>query len=392
MAAAANFPVTGGAAVLAIGTANPASIIPQEEYADWYFRVTGSDHLTGLKAKMKRIFEFSSEKSGIKKRHFHHTEQLLADNPDFIDRTLPSLDARLDITATAVPELAAAAARKAIAEWGRPADDITHLVVATTSGGGKLVGADVRLAALLSLRPTVRRTLLYLHGCHAGSAALRVAVDQAKSTTGARVLVACADVSLIAFRGPHEDGDVDTLVLQALFGDGAAAVIIGDVDPVNPVERPIFHVASAAQATIPATEHVVTGRIRQGGLDYHISRELPSLVGEHIGRCLADAIATAGVDVAAGDGGWNDMFWAVHPGGPAILDSVEKRLGLAAGKLEASRRVLSEFGNMTSATVIFVLDELRRGRGGEEGGECGVAVAFGPGVTVETMVLRRAVR
>uniref|UniRef100_A0A0D9XSM7 chalcone synthase n=1 Tax=Leersia perrieri TaxID=77586 RepID=A0A0D9XSM7_9ORYZ len=367
------------AAVLAIGTANPPSFFPQEKYADWYFRVTGRDHLTELKAKMKRV----CEKSGIKKRHFHLTEQLLADHPDFIDRAQPSLDARVDITATAVPELAAAAARKAIAEWGRPAEDITHLVVATSSGG-MMAGADVRLAALLGLRPDVRRTLLFFQGCSAGSAALRVAKDMAEiGGAGARVLVACAELTSPVFRGIEEnrlDGDGNTLITQSLFGDGAGHVA--------PIERPIFYMASAMQATIPGTEHVVGGQIRQGGVEYHISRELPSLVGEHIGRCLADAIAPLGIDIAGGgDGGWNDMFWAVHPGGRAILDSVEARFGLAPEKLAASRRVLGEFGNMTSATVIFVLDELRRA-GGEDGCEWGVAVSFGPGITVETMVLR----
>uniref|UniRef100_A0A0D9XSM8 O-methyltransferase domain-containing protein n=1 Tax=Leersia perrieri TaxID=77586 RepID=A0A0D9XSM8_9ORYZ len=170
MAAIGSCPATS-AAVLAIGTANPPSLFPQEKYADWYFRVTGREHLTGLKAKMKRI----CEKSSIKKRHFHLTEELLADNPDFIDRTQPSLDARLAMAATVVPELAAAAARKAIAEWGRPADDITHLVVATSSAG--TMGADVHLAALLGLRPDVRRTLLFFQGCSAGAAALRHSTD-----------------------------------------------------------------------------------------------------------------------------------------------------------------------------------------------------------------------
>uniref|UniRef100_A0A0D3HMJ0 Chalcone/stilbene synthase N-terminal domain-containing protein n=1 Tax=Oryza barthii TaxID=65489 RepID=A0A0D3HMJ0_9ORYZ len=295
------------AAVLAIGTANPASWVTQEEYVDWYFRVTNSEHLADLKAKMKRI----CDKSGIKKRHFHLTEELLADHPDLTDRAQPSLDARLDVAAAAVPELAAAAARKAIAEWGRPAGDITHLVV-TTNSGGHVVGADVRLARLLGLRPTVRRTLLYLGGCSAGSGALRLAKDLAENTPGARVLVACAELNLIAFRGP-EDGCLDTLILQGIFGDGAGAAVVG-ADPVVPVERPIFYMASA----------------------------------------------------------------------------VEARLALAPGKLAASRRVLGEFGNMAGATVFFVLDELRRARGeGERRGcEWGVAVAFGPGVTVEAMVLR----
>ncbi|TVU24617.1 hypothetical protein EJB05_27065, partial [Eragrostis curvula] len=95
------------AAGLAIGTANPANCVPQDEYADWCFRVTKSDHLTGLKAKMKKIC-YSSR---IKKRNFHHTEDTFLDHPDL---ALPSLDARQAILATAVPELAAAAASRAV--------------------------------------------------------------------------------------------------------------------------------------------------------------------------------------------------------------------------------------------------------------------------------------
>ncbi|EEE52211.1 hypothetical protein OsJ_34107 [Oryza sativa Japonica Group] len=358
------------AAVLAIGTANPASWVTQEEYVDWYFRVTNSEHLADLKAKMKRI----CDKSGIKKRHFHLTEELLADHPDFADRAQPSLDARLDVSSAAVPELAAAAAaRKAIAEWGRPAGDITHLVV-TTNSGGHVVGADVRLARVLGLRPTVRRTLLYLGGCSAGSGALRLAKDLAENTPGAR------------------DGCLDTLILQGIFGDGAGAAVVGR-RPGRPRRAPhLLH-------GVRVPDHHPGHRARhhraaqEGGLDYHIAHEMPSLVGEHIAHCVADALAPLGIGIDVdvdGGGGWNGLFWAVHPGGRAILDSVEARLALAPGKLAANRRVLGEFGNMAGATVFFVLDELRRARGeGEQRGcEWGVAVAFGPGVTVETMVLR----
>jgi predicted naringenin-chalcone synthase len=104
-------------------------------------------------------------------------------------------------------------------------------------------------------------------------------------------------------------------------------------------------------------------------------------------RCLVDAFRTLGVSAA-----WNDLFWAIHPGGRAILDNIEEVLGLDDGKLAASRHVLSEFGNMSGTTVIFVLDELRRRRAkmakqGGEAPEWGVMMAFGPGITIETMVL-----
>ncbi|CAL4984289.1 unnamed protein product [Urochloa decumbens] len=356
------------AAVLAIGTANPANCVLQDEFPDWYFRITRSDHLATLKAKMKRI----CEKSGVRKRHIHHIEEMIGTHPEFLDRALPSLGARLRITDDAVPQLAAAAAAKAIADWGRPAADITHLVFSTNSGAGA-PGPDLRLAALLGLRPTVQRTVLHLHGCSAGTTALRVAKDLAENNGGgARVLVVSADnTSVVAFRAPDE-AHLDTLVVTSIFGDGAGAVIVGAGPMVAAVERPIFHMVAAAQETLPGMEHAVVMSV--------------AIVRGSIERCLADAVAPLGL---ARGGGWNDLFWAAHPGGRAVLDSYEAALGLQPEKLAASWHVLGEYGNMLGATIIFVLDELRRRRqGGDVDYEWGVMLGLGPGLTVETMVLK----
>ncbi|PUZ45071.1 hypothetical protein GQ55_8G190900 [Panicum hallii var. hallii] len=374
----------GPAAVLAIGTAVPANCVRQDDFTDWYFRVTKSDHLTELKAKMKRM----CDKSGIKKRYFHHTEEMIGGHPELLDRAAPSLGARLRISADAVPELAAAAAERAIAEWGRQAADITHLVVTTNSGGNE-PGADLRLARLLGLRPTVRRTLLYLHGCSASFIAIRLAKDIAENNRGARVLVACAHSTILPFGAPDE-AQLDALVAMAIFGDGAGAAIVG-ADPTNPVERPIFHIASSSQATLPGTEHAVAINLGEGGVRYRMSAEVPELVRSNIERCLVDSLAPLGQAAASGCG-WNGPFWAVHPGSRPLLDSYEAALGLETGKLAASRRVLSEYGNMLAATIIFVLHEMRRRRqdGEKEGEESqwGIMSTLGPGLTIETIVLQ----
>ncbi|KAK1644192.1 hypothetical protein QYE76_061997 [Lolium multiflorum] len=368
----------GPAAVLAIGTANPETTMLQGDYADYYFRVTKSEHHADLKDKLKRI----CKKSGIEKRHLHLDEELLAAHPDFSDRTLPTLDARIEIASAAVPALAASAAAKAIAEWGRPASDITHLIVSTYSGG-KAPSADLRLASLLGLRPTVSRTILSLNGCSGGGRALQIAKELAENNRGARVLVACSEITLMAFYGPLEDR-LDTILGQGIFGDGASAAIVG-ADPVvvGTVERPLFEMAFATQTTIPKTEGDISMQLMKGGLDFHLSTRVPKLLKSNIERCLLDTFDLLGVSAM-----WNDLFWAIHPGGRVILDHVEELLALDDGKLAASRRVLSEFGNMSGATVIFVLDELRRRMArGEEVAEWGVMMAFGPGITIETMVL-----
>ncbi|KAI4984758.1 hypothetical protein ZWY2020_017388 [Hordeum vulgare] len=366
----------GPAAVLAIGTANPVSSVLQGDYAEYYFRVTNSEHHAELKDKLKRI----CKKSGIERRYVHLDEELLGAHPEFSDRALSTLDTRIDMASAEVPALAASAAAKAIVEWGRPAADVTHLVFSTYSGG-KAPSADLRLASLLGLRPTVSRTILSLNGCSGGGRALQLAKELAENNRGARVLVACSELTLIAFYGP-EEGRLDTILGQGIFGDGAGAVIVG-ADPVNSVERPQFEMAFATQTTIPETEDEITMRLMKGGLDFHVSVRVPKLLKSNVERCLIDAFESIGVSAT-----WNDLFWAIHPGGRAILDHVEELLGLDAEKLAASRRVLREYGNMSGATVIFVLDELRRRRArGQEVAEWGVMVAFGPGITIETMVL-----
>ncbi|KAF0905304.1 hypothetical protein E2562_003902 [Oryza meyeriana var. granulata] len=262
--------------------------------------------------------------SGADKRFFHHTEELIAAHPEFLDRATPSLDARLDITATAAPELAASAAEKAIANWGRPATDITHLIVSTNSGA-HAPSVDHRLALLLGLRPTVRPTMLHLSGCSGGAAALRLAKDLAENNRSARVLVACVELNVVAFHGPKEDYP-QTLTCQAVFGDGAGAVIVG-ADAMRPIEDPLFEMVAVSQTVIPGTKHVINMQLTEHGLDGHMSiKDLTPLAAGNADEHLSDAFRQLGFAVK-----WNDLFWVVHPGSPLILDQIERALRLEQG-------------------------------------------------------------
>lgn len=317
-------------------------------------------------------------------------EQILCAHPEFHDPQLPSLEARIDLAAAKVPKLAASAAEKAIAEWGRPATDITHLIFSTYSGG-RAPSADLHLASLLGLRPSVCRTIINLHGCYGGGRALQLAKEVAENNHGARVLVACSEATLISFGGP----DGSNLVGHGLFGDGAGTIIVG-ADPVANVERPLFEIVSASQTTIPNTEHAIGMEFTKGGLDFNMSIHVPALLRQNIERCLLDVFGigpAVGVHIDGHIVEWNDLFWAVHPGGPPILDGIEAELKLQPEKLAASRHVLREYGNMSGATIVFVLDELRRrwrNEGGEQRPQWGVLLAFGPGITIETIVLHSA--
>ncbi|KAL6862167.1 hypothetical protein ACP4OV_016816 [Aristida adscensionis] len=148
------------------------------------------------------------------------------------------------------------------------------------------------------------------------------------------------------------------LVNQGLFG---AAAVVG----AGAAERPpLFEIVSAAQTIVPGSEDAITTHLMRAGYEGRIStREVPAFIGDSIERCLADSLGPL-AGVAGGGAPWNDMFWAASS---AILDQVDAVLQLRPEKLAASRRVLSEYGNMFGVSVIFILDELRRRREKGEG-------------------------
>ncbi|XP_072958334.1 chalcone synthase 1-like [Typha angustifolia] len=370
----------GPATVLAIGTATPDNVVYQSNYADYYFRTTNSEHLTELKKKFKKI----CDNTMIRKRHQHLTEEILKANPNISEFMGTSLNARQDMVVEDIPRLGAEAAVKAIKEWGQPKSKITHVIFCTTSGVD-MPGADYQITKQLGLRSNVNRFMLYQQGCSGGGTMLRLAKDLAENNRGARVLGVCSESTVMTFRGPSE-GHIDSLVGAAIFGDGASAVIVGS-DPDLAVECPIYELVYASQTIATNSEGAIEGHLLEAGLTFRLRKDVPSLVSNNIGTSLTDAFTQLGID------DWNSIFWQVHPGGRAILDLVEAKLGLHKDKLTVSRHVLSEYGNMSSACVLFVMDEMRRrsAEGGKtttgDGLEWGVLFGFGPGLTVETVVL-----
>ncbi|KAF8390761.1 hypothetical protein HHK36_025288 [Tetracentron sinense] len=234
----------------------------------------------------------TSRRSSSECRYMHLDEEILKENPNMCAYMASSLDARQDMVVMEVPKLGKEAAAKAIKEWGQPKSKITHLVFCTTSGVD-MPGADYQLTKLLGLRPSVKRLMMYQQGCFAGGTVLRLAKDLAENNAGAR----------------------------ALFGDGAAAVIIG-ADPDTLIERPLFQLVSAAQTILPDSDGAIDGHLREVGLTFHLLKDVPGLISKNIEKSLVEAFSPIGIS------DWNSLYWIAHPGGPAILDQVEAKLGL----------------------------------------------------------------
>ncbi|CAJ1971942.1 unnamed protein product [Sphenostylis stenocarpa] len=371
----------GLATILAIGTATPPNCLQQSTYSDYYFRVTRSEHKTELKQKFDRI----CKNSNIKKRYMILTEEMLKQHPNIGEHTAPSLNARQDFLVTEVPKLGKEAAAKAIKEWGQPMSKITHLIFCTSSGND-MPGADFQLTKLLGLNLNVKRYMIYQQGCYAGGTALRLAKDLAENNKGARVLAVCSESMSFAFRGPSEN-HIDNLVGQSLFGDGAAAVIVGS-DVIPNIEKPLFQLVWTSQNIVPNSEEAVKLHLREDGLSFHVRKDVPHLIANNLDDVLVEAFQTLNIS------DYNSIFWVLHPGGRAIIDLIEEKFGLKPEKLQATRHILSEYGNIVSACPFFIMDEMRKKskkRGLSttgEGFEWGILFGFGPGLTIETVVLR----
>ncbi|KAK4798760.1 hypothetical protein SAY86_031086 [Trapa natans] len=372
----------GKATILALGKAFPNQLVMQEFLVDGYFKNTNCND-PELKEKLTRLCKTTT----VKTRYVVMCEEILNKYPELTVEGLPTVKQRLDICNNAVTQMAIEASRSCMEKWGRPVSDITHLVYVSSSEA-RLPGGDLYLARGLGLRPQTRRVMLYFMGCSGGVAGLRVAKDIAENNPGSRVLLATSETTIIGFKPPSADRPYD-LVGVALFGDGAGAIIVG-ADPDYSIEQPLFELNTSIQHFLPDTEKTIDGRLTEEGISFRLARELPKIIEDNIEGFCKELMGIVGYSDA---GDYNRVFWAVHPGGPAILNRLEKRLDLLPDKLSASRRALMDYGNASSNTIVYVLEymleeSLQMKAKERVDNEWGLILAFGPGITLEGILAR----
>jgi predicted naringenin-chalcone synthase len=274
---------------------------------------------------------------------------------------MPSTAARMRVYAREAPELAL----RAIAELGE-LGAITHLVVASCTGF-VAPGIDQIIAARLGLDGGVERTLVGFMGCYAAVAALRLAHHIVRSEPAARVLVVTVELSSLHLQATT---NVEALLAQLQFGDGAAAAIVSAA-PEGLALGPFV------AATLPDSAGLIRWDIGDEGFVMHLAGAVPNRIAEALGDAT---VRRALIGDAPVDG------WAVHAGGRSVLDAVERSLGLPHDALEDSRNVLAAEGNMSSATLMFVLRRILAGPPVANGR----ALAFGPGLAAEGFGFRSA--
>lgn len=360
--------------IAGIGTANPAGYVTAEEGLR-VARVIG-----GPVSRESGFLPAVYQNSGNTCRRMVHGRDVIADlfdgtsfsgsaflpNGDPIFRG-PTTGQRNRQYAGEAVRLAVTAARPAVAEAGFEPASITHIVTVSCTGF-VAPGIDLALIRGLGLAPTVERTHVGFMGCHGALNGLRVADAFATADPAARVLLCAVELCSLHY---HYGDDAEKVVANALFADGAAAVAGAGGG------GPGWRVAATGSCLIPDSADAMTWAIGDHGFEMTLSKHVPRLIARTVRGWLTDWLGRNGLSVACVGS------WAVHPGGPKIVEAVEEALGLPREATAVSRGVFADYGNMSSPTVLFILDRLRRAAARRP---C-VMLGFGPGLVAEAVLL-----
>jgi predicted naringenin-chalcone synthase len=252
-------------------------------------------------------------------------------------------------------------------------DEVTHIVTVSCTGFSN-PGLDCHLINDLGLSASVRRYNLGFMGCQASMPALAMAQQFCQADSSAVVLVVSTEICSLHLRA---DATPDAMLANTLFADGAACAIVHGRE--NLASSSVFRLDQFATSLAAEGGGEMAWTIGNHGFNLVLSSYIPDLIEANIAS-LVDPVL-GGLGLTRSDVG----HWAVHPGGKAVLDKVAAGLDLPADALAISRDILRRYGNMSSATILFVLDELSRQPRDRDETVC--AMAFGPGLTIELSVL-----
>ena len=364
-------------------TAVPPTIMVQPQVRDVFAAQPGLTRLG------QRLVGAAFDSSGIDTRHTVLEELTLdgpVEDPLFFDQKelrilSPSTKTRNEIYAEQGTTLFVEAARKALdAASGIEAADITHVVTVSCTGFFA-PGPDYKVVRALDLPPSVQRYHLGFMGCYAAFPALRSAKAFCDADPDAVVLVISAELCSLHVRTSNNP---DTIVGSSLFADGAAAAVISARD--IPLDGPALSLDHFETVLTPVGEESMAWNIGDEGFEMVLGTYVPHIIDDHIVGALEPLLAR---DPSLQGLDYSDIeHWAIHPGGRSILDKVEAKLGLTEQQLVPAREILRRYGNMSSATVMFVLKHILD-QPASPGNDRICSMAFGPGLTVETALLTR---
>lgn len=343
--------VTGS--IVGIGSSFPPPLDQQQAW-DEFFSAHFSD---------SRLARRAWRAAGVEQRH-------CAVDPRVENISMVSTGLRMGRFVDLAVPLACDAVTVCLDAAGLAAHDIDLFTVVSCTGYAT-PGVDLMVARELGMSPSLQRLHVGHMGCYAAIPAL-ASVSDAASARGKVGLVLCVELASLHLQPPTDD--LEQIVAHALFSDAAAAIaVVPDGDGLE--------VLDVVALTDVDTGDLMTWHVTDVGFRMRLSSKVPAVLDRHVMALTTELLDRHHLSIADID------QWAIHPGGPRIIDTVARRLGLCDGAVAASRQVLREHGNCSSATTLLVLQELLAGSPIRAGGYV-VAMAFGPGLTLYAALLR----
>ena len=351
-----------------IETAVPENYFLQDEARD-ALKASTEDRLS------QRLVHRLYSQSGIHKRHsVVHDFNVSADEGLFYDPPSntfksPSTKVRNDLYAEASKPLYTGVARKVLDASEFSADEVTHVITVSCTGFFA-PGPDFFVVKDLCLHPSTQRFHVGFMGCYAAFPALKMARAFCDADPNAVVLIVCLELCTLHLQ---LGADLDQMLSASVFADGAAAALVSAKRPQG--ENRVLELSQLETMLTPTGEEDMAWTVGDNGFDIVLSSYVPNILEANLESALTPLFASLGRTPD------EVQHWAIHPGGRAILDKIQKGLALSEKQLTPSRGVLHDYGNMSSATVLFVLKEIMQ-RAQPRESVC--AMAFGPGLTVES--------
>lgn len=359
--------------ITSIGTANPSNKFDQTQLAD--FMVQTMQLNEADTRKLKTIFRAS----GIETRYSVIEDYGKKNDFNFYSNTptlepLPGTKERLEFfkeksLSVSLKAIAACLAKAPTAD----SEGITHLIVVSCTGM-YAPGLDIDIVKSLNLSTHVQRLCINFMGCYAAFNAIKIADSYCASDPKAKVLVVCTELCSIHFQKEFTD---DTLLANALFADGSAALLIEGAPSKGVNLKPVSFFCDLATEG----EQDMAWTVGDLGFEMRLSAYVPEVIKSGIANLTKKLLAQISNQLS------DISYYAIHPGGKKILEVIEEQLGLTKQDNHASYSVLKNYGNMSSPTVLFVLNEINKKLSKVDHGKKILSFAFGPGLTLESMVL-----
>lgn len=355
-----------------LGTAVPSVIVTQEDAARM---VVEHSYCTGT---LTKVIPALYRRAGVRTRHSvllaassnggppHQTFFHRAHDEYDLGPTTGERMRRYEVDAL---ELVYMAARTALRGASCRKEEIAHLVTVSCTGFFA-PGIDVGLMQRLGLSADISHTHLGFMGCHGALSGLRVGSALARSDPSRSVLVCCVELCSLHHQYTH---DAEGIVANSLFSDGAAAIVGRTVDSRGGE----WQIADQRSCLLPNTVETIGWQIRDHGFEMHLSPKVPDVIRQALRPWVTCWLAEHDLTIS------DVCSWAIHPGGPRVITACGESLELRPDHLEVSREVLAEHGNMSSPTIVFILENLRQ----QSAALPCVALSFGPGLTIEAALI-----